>query len=357
MTAFDEAEGFASPTTVLTPAEKELSDRVDGGLERIEDGLREDVAFASPVADAVARYLLEAGGKRIRPRLTLLASELGSGANENVIIAARAIEITHLASLYHDDVMDEAILRRGITAAHMTWSNNVAILAGDLLFARASKLISHLGERAIRLQADTFERLCLGQLHETVGPAPGEDPVEHYMGVLSDKTGSLISLAAQMGVVFSEAPSEYEKPVVEYGHKLGVAFQLIDDVIDLSPSSGETGKRAGTDLRAGVVTLPLLLLRKNAQNSVADATLLARIEEERAQALVAQEEGEPLPAENDVDFETVVTALRQHEVTRETQRVAERWGAEAIAALDVLPDGQVKQSLIKLADSVINRTH
>lgn len=341
----------------MTAAEQELSAKIDAGLSLIESGLAADVSFTSPVADATARYLLEAGGKRVRPRLTLLTAELGTGVNDNVLRAARAIEITHLASLYHDDVMDEAMLRRGVSAAHVTWSNNIAILAGDLLFARASKLISSLGERAIQLQADTFERLCLGQLHETVGPAPDEDPVEHYIQVLGDKTGSLISLAAQMGVVFSNAPSEFEVPVVEYGDKLGVAFQLIDDVIDLSPAADETGKRAGTDLRAGVVTLPLLLLRKSAATNNADAELLARIEAEVKKALASEESGVPTTPENDADFDAVVTDLRQHDVTRETEHTAERWGAEAVAALDVLPEGQVKASLVRLADSVIHRTH
>ncbi|MFC4222766.1 polyprenyl synthetase family protein [Lysinibacter cavernae] len=353
-------QGAASSDNLLSVAEQELSDRVERNLVLIEEGLRNDVSFTSPVADATARYLLDAGGKRVRPRLTLLAAELGDGVNDQVLAAARAIEITHLASLYHDDVMDEAMLRRGITSAHMAWSNNVAILAGDLLFARASKLISTLGARAIELQADTFERLCLGQLHETVGPAAGEDPIEHYLTVLADKTGSLISLSAQMGVVFSNAPSEFEQPVVDYGNKLGVAFQLIDDVIDLSPAVDETGKRAGTDLRAGVVTLPLLLLRKSAETNAADAELLACIDAEVQKAIAAEEIaalGGVIEDQNDEDFDAVVTALREHEVTRETERVAERWGNEAIAALDQLPEGQIKDSLVKLADTIIHRTH
>ncbi|MCB1272825.1 MAG: polyprenyl synthetase family protein, partial [Leucobacter sp.] len=163
--------------------------RMQEQLELVEHGLLEHLRFASKVADAPARYLAEAGGKRIRPMLTLLTSELGEGPNERVRQAAQAIEITHLASLYHDDVMDDARLRRGVPAAQTVWSNSVAILAGDLLFARASSLVSGMGEEAILLQARTFERLCLGQLHETVGPQPGDDPMQHYLQVLADKTG------------------------------------------------------------------------------------------------------------------------------------------------------------------------
>ncbi|NLG48217.1 polyprenyl synthetase family protein, partial [Gordonia sp. (in: high G+C Gram-positive bacteria)] len=223
-------------------AERRYADRLKAELDVVEASLLEQLAFASKVADAPARYLAEAGGKRVRPMLTLLTSELGDGPNELVRRAAIAVELTHLASLYHDDVMDDAHLRRGVPAAHTVWSNSVAILAGDLLFARASSLVSGMSEEAILLQAQTFERLCLGQLHETVGPEPGDDPMAHYLQVLADKTGALISTAARMGVMFSNAPAEYADPVTEYGERIGVAFQLIDDVIDLSPKAAQTGK-------------------------------------------------------------------------------------------------------------------
>src|ERR1700709_657041 len=154
--------------------------------------------------------------------LTLLTSQLGKGATPEVLSAAEAIEITHLASLYHDDVMDEAQMRRGVPSAQTVWGNSVAVLTGDLLFARASKMVAGLGERAIHLQADTFERLCLGQLHETIGPQGDEDPIEHYLQVLADKTGSLIALAAVVGFIFGDAPKEYREPVEQFGERIGV---------------------------------------------------------------------------------------------------------------------------------------
>ncbi|WP_209707011.1 polyprenyl synthetase family protein [Leucobacter exalbidus] len=320
---------------------------IQGQLEQIEAELMTHLAFASPVADAPARYLMEAGGKRIRPVLTLLTSELGSGPNELVRRAAQAVEMTHLASLYHDDVMDDAHLRRGVPSAQTVWSNSIAILAGDLLFARASTLVSGMGEDAILLQARTFERLCLGQLHETVGPQAGEDPIPHYIQVLADKTGALIATAARMGVMFSDAPAEYADAVTEYGERIGVAFQLIDDVIDLSPKKEQTGKKAGTDLRAGVATLPLLLLRESAAaGNAADAELLARIDA----GVAAIAEGAD-PAILDPE----VTALREHNVTRETEETARRWAADAVAALDVLPKSSVKRALEHMADSIVHR--
>lgn len=328
-------------------AERRHADRMKQQLAEVEVDLLEQLAFASQVADAPARYLAEAGGKRVRPMLTLLTSELGDGPNELVRRAAISVELTHLASLYHDDVMDNAHLRRGVPAAQMVWSNSVAILAGDLLFARASSLVSGMGEEAILLQARTFERLCLGQLHETVGPQPGDDPMAHYLQVLADKTGALISTAARMGVMFSGAPAKFADPVTEYGERIGVAFQLIDDVIDLSPKAEQTGKQAGTDLRAGVVTLPLLLLRERAESGDSAASdLLRRIDE--GVARIAEGEDPSL-------LDPEVEALRDHDVTRETELTARRWADDAVKAIDVLPRSAVKRGLERLAESIVSR--
>lgn len=328
------------------PTERKHFKRMREQLALIEEGLLEHLSFASDVADAPARYLAEAGGKRIRPMLTILTSELGDGPNDLVRRAAQSVELTHLASLYHDDVMDDAKMRRGVPSAQTVWSNSVAILAGDLLFARASTLASGMGEEAIQLQARTFERLCLGQLHETIGPQPGEDPMAHYLQVLADKTGALIATAARMGVMFSNAPAAYADPVMEYGERIGVAFQLIDDVIDLSPKAERTGKRAGTDLRAGVVTMPLLLLRARAETIPADAELLARIESGVAQIA---EGADPSILDPEVE------ALHAHPVTAETEAAARRWAADAVAALDVLPKSVVKRGLERMAESIVSR--
>ncbi|MFM6974798.1 MAG: polyprenyl synthetase family protein, partial [Agromyces sp.] len=250
----------------------------------------------------------------------------------------------HLASLYHDDVMDDADRRRGVPAAQTVWGNSVAILTGDLLFARASQVMSRLGERAILLQAETFMRLVLGQLHETSGPAAGVDPVAHYLQVLADKTGSLIAAAARAGVVFSGADDAYEQAALQFGERVGIAFQLIDDVIDLSPSPGVTGKVPGTDLRAGVVTLPLLKLRERSASNAADAALLQRIETELVGATDAASGAE------------IVAELREHEVTAETLAEAKRWARDAAFALDPLPDGSVKKALIRFTETVVERT-
>ena len=322
-------------------AERHFADAIEEGLEQVEAGLSAEMAFADSLADTTTRYLLDAGGKRIRPALTLLAAQLGEGNNAEVISAAQAIEITHLASLYHDDVMDEALMRRGVPSAQAVWGNSVAIITGDLLFARAGKLIAALGPRVTQLQAEVFERLCLGQLHETIGPQNGEDAIAHYIQVLSEKTGSLIAAAAEVGVVLSNADDSLRAPIVAFGEKIGVAFQLIDDVIDLSSQIEETGKAAGTDLRAGVATLPLLYLRRQALIDVDAAALLARIESDL----------------DDADFSAAVAELREHDVTRETLEEAHRWSRDAVAALDPLPEGPVKKALTRFAETIVERSN
>ena len=336
-----------------SPSDRRFVQSVDDGLELVEQGLLREIAFADEIADATTRYLLAAGGKRVRPTLTLLIAQLGDGATPGIVASAQATEITHLASLYHDDVMDEAQMRRGVPSAQTVWGNNVAILAGDLLFARASTIVSGLGQEAILLQAETFERLCLGQLHETVGPREGDDPIAHYIDVLGDKTGSLISTAARAGVMFSGAPREYLAPVAEFGEKIGVAFQLIDDVIDLSDQAEETGKRAGTDLRAGVVTLPLLYLRQEAQTDMEAAALLGVIDQVVDATRAAEDGADPV---DEAEFAEIVRRLREHEVTDRTRREAHRWASEALAALDALPAGPVKKALTRFADRVVERS-
>jgi heptaprenyl diphosphate synthase len=353
-----------SEKVFASAADKAMAKAIDDGIDRVEAGLLDEVRFADSIADVSTRYLLEAGGKRVRPMLTLLTAQLGAGITDDVITAAEAIEITHLGSLYHDDVMDESDRRRGVPSAHAVWGNSVAILTGDLLFARASQLMAKLGERAIRMQADTFERLVLGQLHETVGPSDGDDKIAHYIKVLADKTGSLIAAAAQSGVVFSGADPAFENPIIEFGEKVGVAFQLIDDVIDLSPQPEETGKVPGTDLRAGVVTLPLLRLAELAKTDASSADLLRRIERDVVTVTaVTADLGDPLdtntmasrivPSKATVD--AIVEELRDHEATRATLAEAHRWAREAVEALAPLPEGGVKKALTRFAETVVDR--
>lgn len=328
-------------STPLPLGDDRLEDELLTELEDVERRLNEAAAHANPLVQSPARHLMDAGGKRLRPVLVMLTSHFGSGINAEVRTAAVATELTHLATLYHDDVMDDAPLRRGAPSAQHVWGNSVAILTGDLLFARASQMVAELGPVAVRVQAEAFERLVLGQLHETLGPGEGEDAVEHYIRVLSDKTGSLIAAAANYGTLLSGADESSMRASVAYGEKVGVAFQLADDVIDLMSDAETLGKEPGTDLRAGVATMPVLLLRAREAAGEVDevgASILA-----------------DLGSEDEEVRASTLGRLRVHPVLEEARTLARQWAADAVAELDVLPDSAAKRALVAFADIVVDR--
>lgn len=330
------------PKQLRKVADRQLLQNLEAGLEKVEQKLKDSSSHTEAIIGKASRHLVDAGGKRVRPTLALLTAQLGAGVNLDVVDAAVVVELTHLATLYHDDVMDDAPMRRGVATAQTIWGNSVAILTGDLLFARASVVGSNLGQDALTLQAETFERLCLGQLHETIGPAENQNPFDFYVDVLADKTGSLISAAAQLGVMLSGADQSLREPVRIFGEKIGVAFQLIDDVIDIS-EEGPSGKTPGTDLRAGVPTLPVLLLRKAAAAQDSEATALLEL----IDGGLAEDE----------KLAEVLQRLRAHSVFHESYLEAKRWADDAIDALSPLPDGAVKNALIEFAKAVVDRNN
>lgn len=331
------------PLTALPSTDPALAELLTGRLAAVEERLHDAVAHSDELAGATTRHLVDAGGKRLRPMLTLLCAQLGDGARPEVLDAAAVVELTHLATLYHDDVMDLAPVRRGAPSAHEVWGNQVAVIAGDLVFARASAIAAGLGPVAIRILAATFERLCLGQLHETVGPPAGADPVDHYLQVLSDKTASLIATSARFGAMFAGCPAEVEDALVAYGEAAGVAFQLADDVIDLTSDGVTTGKTPGTDLRDKVPTMPALLLRRRVASgggSAADAELVALLDSDLS---------------DDAALAGAVAALREHEVVEDTRAQADVWADRAVAALAPLPDGTVKEALLAFTQALVHR--
>ena len=253
----------------------------------------------------------------------LLAAEAGDRADSpEVITAACVVEITHVGSLYHDDVMDEADLRRGADSANSRWDNHIAILTGDFLFAKSSEMTAELGPEAVRIQAETFGRLVEGQILETVAPAPGEDPLKHYLDVVAGKTGSLIATSARYGALFGGAGPEVEQALTAYGEIVGSAFQLSDDILDIASDSQESGKTPGTDLREGVPTLPVLMAR--ASTDPADARLL--------ELLDADLTDDALHAE-------ALGLLRKHPAMAEARAYVVARAEEAKALLSVLPEG------------------
>ncbi|MGH3910427.1 MAG: polyprenyl synthetase family protein [Pseudonocardiaceae bacterium] len=243
-------------------ADPALRSALQHGLQQVEELLHREVQSEFRFLTETSLHLVDAGGKRFRPLFTLLAGqfglETGTGRVEDVVRAAAVVELIHLATLYHDDVMDEATMRRGATSANARWDNTVAILTGDFLFAHASRLVADLGPDAVRIIARTFAELVTGQMRETLGPASGVDPVEHYLTVVAEKTGSLIATAGRYGAMFSGAGPEQIGSLRRFGETIGIAFQISDDIIDIASPAAQSGKTPGTDLREGVHTLPML---------------------------------------------------------------------------------------------------
>ena len=316
-----------------------LEAQLIGQMADVEALLRSHTRSEYPFVDETAHHLVAAGGKRLRPLLTLLTAQYGDSTRDGIIAAAVACEITHLATLYHDDVMDEAPLRRGVESANMRWGNTIAILTGDFLFAKSSDLLADLGPAAVRLQARTFERLVIGQIMETQGPNPGQDPLEHYLKVVADKTGSLIAASARYGGMISGAPADITETVTVFGEKIGVAFQLADDVIDIASESNQSGKTPGTDLREGVPTLVTLNVMKSADPQDADLKHL----------LTA-------PIEDETTVQQVLLALRSHKALDESREQLHQVAKQARMALGPLPINDATGALMSLCDAVIDRS-
>lgn len=320
-------------------SDAQLETQVGLGLAAVETLLQQSVVSDYPFVTGAARHLVDAGGKRFRPLLTLLAAQYGDPSRREVVASAVVVELTHLATLYHDDVMDEAPLRRGAASANARWDNTVAILTGDFLFARASDLLADLGPAAVRIQARTFERLCTGQIRETVGPQDGEDPIDHHVSVLADKTGSLIATAGRFGALMSGADPAVVEILASFGERIGVAFQLADDLVDIGSEHTQSGKTPGTDLREGVPTLAVLMARTSTLPG--DARLI---------------ELTSGPISDDAEHAEALALLRAHPALDRARGEARRWGDAARAALGPLPTSPVRDALEQLCDFVVDRT-
>jgi len=318
--------------------DKDLERELIAGLDQVEALLSSHIQGDYPLLIETSRHLVEAGGKRFRPLITLLASHFGKGQSDQVIAAAVVCELTHVATLYHDDVMDEAKLRRGVTSANSRWSNTVAILTGDYLFSKASDLLADLGPEAVRLQAKTFERLVIGQIQETQGVKTGDDALKHYLKVVSDKTGSLIATSARFGAMLSGADREIVETLTKFGEKIGIAFQLADDVIDISSDASQSGKVPGTDLREGIPTLVTLQIMSSKRDEDQELKLLLQ---------------SPIPEEKIAE---VLIKLRQHSALKDAKSYLHNLSREAKQLLESLPAIPARSALEGLCDAVIERT-
>ena len=319
-------------------ADDALEARVSRGVQFVEEHLARVVDSDEQFITEAAAHLLNAGGKRFRPMLVLVCAEFGDPAHPDVVPAGTAVELTHLATLYHDDVMDEASMRRGAESANHRWDNSLAILVGDYLFAHASEVVSTLGADAVGVQARTFARLVKGQIRETIGPRDDEDPLAHYLSVVADKTGSLIATSAHFGATMSRASEEIVAALTEFGERIGVAFQLSDDILDIASDSGDSGKTPGTDLREGVPTLPTLLARRSTDPNDAELVRLLSA-----------------PISDDADVARALEALRAHPAMNEARAFVQTEADSARALLDKLPDTPARAALNAICDTLATR--
>jgi heptaprenyl diphosphate synthase len=307
-------------------------------LKKVEDLMRSHIKGDYPLVVETSRHLVEAGGKRLRPLLTLLSAQFGDSTNYDIIKAAVCCELTHLATLYHDDVMDDAALRRGVISANKKWDNAVAILTGDYLFSKVSDMLADIGPEAVKLQAKTFERLVIGQIKETQGKSEGLSQIDHYMKVVADKTGSLIATSARFGALLSGASMEVVETLTKFGEKIGVAFQVADDLLDIASNETASGKSPGTDLKEGVPTLVTLFVM--ADNDPADKVLIEKL-------------SKPI---SDQDLVGVIQELRNHKALKRVQEYLSNVAKEANQLLVDLPNGPAKSALENLTFALVNRS-
>lgn len=303
---------------------------LDQDLQRIEQLLVEVAGASShPLVSAPSLHLLQAGGKRLRPALVLLSSRAGTPGDRSTDLAAAAIELIHVASLYHDDVIDGTDTRRGVPTAHSRWGTEVAVLAGDYLFALGCSLGAEAGGAVPRILARALAEVCEGQITETAALGEARRPVEDYVHTIRLKTAALFKASCELGSTTSGVRDGELEALSSFGEKLGLAFQIVDDLLDILGDPGVIGKMPGTDLRAGVFTVPILLA------SARDGGLAERIEsgERRLEALMP--------------------VLRSTGALRDSMGMAASFAAEAKRALDGVRTGEYRGALEALADGVL----
>ncbi|ASQ94714.1 polyprenyl synthetase family protein [Streptomyces sp. 11-1-2] len=343
MVASATTESRGSMAMELTTGDPALTARLERGMDASEEQLRALATEArDPLVAEVAGHLFGPGGKRLRPLLALVGAEFGERDPSAAVRAATLAELVHVASLYHDDVMDQARTRRGVPSVNARWGNATAVLAGNWLLSKAAQLAAELGPEAIRLQSKVTNRLIMGQIRELVGPSDDDDPLSHYFTVVAGKSASLIAMALQLGAVRTGAPEPAVQALAEYGEHLGIAFQISDDILDITSTSEVSGKEQGKDLAIGVASLPVLLALADERPEAGELRTLLT-------AATAGPEGAGLPR--------AVALLHHCGALAEARTVMHARLLRARTAVNGLPDGPATRVLHALCDFVARRDH
>ncbi len=312
-------------------------------LQRVEARVEQAAEVEYPVVETLVRDLVRAGGKRLRPLLVLLAGRAYDYDREALVTAAAGVELLHTASLVHDDTIDRAALRRGKPTLNSMLSSGAVILLGDYLFAQSAMLAAATQHpRVVAVFASTLANICDGQLREMFDAHRIDQTREDYERRIYGKTASLFAGAAEMGAVLGAAPEPHIQALRAYGGDLGMAFQVVDDVLDLREGTQKLGKPAGQDLRQGTVTLPTMLYAAGVASGTPEA--------DRLHAVVAGD------SEDGADVGRVVTAIRASGALDAATEAAEAFVTRAKSHLDVIPDAETRDLLEELADFALGRS-
>jgi len=325
---------------------------IDAPLAQVERALHQAFASESELMGSIGAHVLTSGGKRIRPALVLLAAELCGYTGARRIQIAAAVELLHTATLLHDDVVDLAELRRGRPSANALWGNRRAVLVGDFFYARASSMIVEDGSLDILwVFSDTIRRMAEGellQLEKSFDPSVTE---AHYYRVIERKSAALLSAACEAGAILGGVTRAERRRLADFGHEVGLAFQLRDDALDYEAGEAELGKRPCTDLREGKVTLPLLLTLKRATPAERDAIgdVLKRSAREAAR------DPEGAAGSGSIDLSEVVAHVARYRGVEDSVRRAAEHVERAEAAIAPFPPGPAKEALLAAARFAVAR--
>ena len=306
-------------------------------MVQVEARLEEFSRDGLPWMAESLKYVLGGGGKRIRAALTLLAGEFYNKNPEQLISMATAIELFHNATLVHDDAVDNSLMRRGKPTVNSLWGSSIAVLLGDYLFSSSADLICRIGNlRVMRLFAQTLMKISSGQLRETFSAYNWRQNRQDYYEQIGSKTASLFTAAAEAGAILSEAPEEAVEALKTYSHNLGMAFQIVDDILDFTGDEEEMGKPVGSDLFEGTLTLPAILLVENHPRN----NPVKELFEKRGDR---------------AEVQRVIEMVRNSPIVPECYRIVAEFSAQARRALEGLPDNASRRCLLDLADSAIAR--
>jgi len=307
-------------------------------LNKVEDWLGSVSKVDFPPLSELLDYSLKGGGKRIRPALVLLAGKFYDYNLSRLLPAAIAVELLHTATLVHDDAIDKSLIRRGRSTINRLWNEDKAVLLGDYLFAKAEEFAASTGNlRVIKLSAQTLQIISSGELNQAFNAFNLEQTRQHYLQRISGKTASLFSTATELGTILSRAPRKSAKALKDYGYNLGIAFQIVDDILDFIGTEEELGKPVGSDLGQGTLTLPaMLVLEHYPQDNPVKRLFQNRDRQENVKLAIELVRNSPI-------------------IIEECYRIASDYCAEACHSLSLLPDNASRRSLVEVADYVIER--